>query len=77
MMAGEFEEEVNDLGKFDLPYGREVRMEEIVFEGGMKLLRLRFREGKRHTVIELDGPSAANWANVLGPWAEKNNPQGE
>ena len=43
-MAGEFEEAVNDLGKFDLPYGREVRMEEVVYEGGMKLLRLRLRK---------------------------------
>jgi hypothetical protein len=72
-MAGEFEEEVNDLGKFDLPYGREVRIEEIVYEGGMKLLRLRFREGKRHTVIELDPASAGQWANILGPWAGANS----
>ena len=72
-MAGEFEEAVNDLGKFDLPYGREVRMEEVVYEGGMKLLRLRLREGNRHTVIELDPASAAEWAGVLGPWAKDNS----
>ena len=72
-MAGEFEEQVNDLGKFELPYGKEARIEEIVFEGGMKLLRLRLREGKRHTVIELDATSARQWAGILGPWAETNS----
>ena len=48
-------------------------MEEVVYEGGMKLLRLRLREGNRHTVIELDPASAAEWAGVLGPWAKDNS----
>jgi hypothetical protein len=73
-MAGEYEDEVNDLGKLDLPYGKEVKVEEIVYEGGMKLLRLRLREGKRHTVIELDPDSAGKWADILGPWAKANAP---
>jgi hypothetical protein len=68
-MAGEFEEEVNDLGIIDLPYGREVRMEEIVYESGMRLLRMRMREGKRHTIIDVDAESAAAWGKVLGDWA--------
>ena len=72
-MAGEFETEVNDLGKLELPYGKEVRVEEIVYESGMKLLRLRLREGKRHTVIEIDPASAGKWADILGPWAVANS----
>jgi len=68
-MAGEFEEEVNDLGTIDLPYGREVRMEEIVYESGMRLLRMRMREGKRHTIIDVDAESAAAWSKMLGDWS--------
>ncbi len=68
-MVGEFEDEVNDLGIIELPYGKEVRCEEIVYEGGMRLLRMRLREGKRHTVIELDAGSAEAWGKTLGDWA--------
>jgi len=68
-MVGEFEDEVNDLGMIELPYGKEVRMEEIVYEGGMRLVRMRLREGKRHTVIELDPASAAAWGKTLQDWA--------
>jgi len=72
-MAGEFEEEVNDLGIIDLPYGREVRMEEVVYESGMRLLRMRMREGKRHTIIDIDAQSAAAWSKVLGDWASASS----
>ncbi len=72
-MAGEFETEVNDLGAVDLPYGKEVRAEEIVYESGMRLLRLRIKEGRRHTVLEADPASAAAWGKLLGDWAAANS----
>lgn len=68
-MAGEFEDEVNDLGRIELPYGKEVRLAEIVYESGMRLVRMRLREGKRHTVIEVDPASAAAWGKTLSDWA--------
>jgi hypothetical protein len=73
-MAGEFKDQVNDLGRIDLPYGKEVRLEEIIYESGMRLLRMRLREGKRHTVIEVDAASAAAWGEILSDWAAA--PQG-
>lgn len=68
-MAGEYEDAVNQIGAVDLPYGKSLRLEEVVYEGGMKLLRLRIREGSRFTVVELDAASAAEWAGLMADWS--------
>ena len=36
--------------------------------GGMALLRVRIREGHRHTVIDIDPRSAATWARAMQEW---------
>jgi hypothetical protein len=71
-MAGEFEEEVNELGKLDLLFGKELKIEEIVYDNGLRMLRLRLREGKRFTTIELDADNAGKWADIIGAWAREN-----
>jgi len=52
------------------PWGREVTVTEIVYEGGMRALRLRIRENKRFTDLELDPDTAKRLAEVLTGWAE-------
>ncbi len=64
-------ETVVPLERFQAPYGREVELQEVLFEGGMKLLRLRIREGKRFTIMDLDPDTAAHWARVMGDWAAR------
>lgn len=71
-MAGEHEKQVNDLGMLNLMYGKELRIEEIVYDSGLRLLRLRLKEGKRFTTIELDADNAAKWADIIGPWGREN-----
>jgi hypothetical protein len=51
------------------PYGREIRLAEVDFESGMRLLRVTIREGSRYTILELDAPTAAHWARSMGDWA--------
>jgi hypothetical protein len=67
-------ETVTRLERFDAPYGREVELQEVLFEGGMKLLRLRIREGKRFTIMDLDPATAAHWGRVMGDWASRDQP---
>jgi hypothetical protein len=73
-MAGKIEEKVSSLGSLELPFGKEVRLERILYESGMHLLRMRIREGKRHTVIELDPPTAESWGKILTDWADRCDP---
>lgn len=67
-------ETVTRLECFQAPYGREVELQEVLYESGMKLLRLRIREGKRFTIMDLDPDTAARWARIMGEWASRNQP---
>lgn len=67
-------ETVTRLERFQAPYGREVELHEVLYENGMKVLRLRIREGNRFTIMDLDPDTAAHWARVMGDWAAHNQP---
>ena len=51
------------------PYGREIRLTEVDFDSGMRLLRITIREGARYTILELDAPTAAHWGRSMADWA--------
>ncbi len=52
------------------PYGRVIRLEEVDFESGMRLLRVTIREGARFTILDLDAPTAALWGRAMSDWAQ-------
>jgi len=63
--------QITPIDKFVLPIGRqEIELQRIVYEsGGMPLLRVRIREGKRFTVFDIDPGSAERWAQAMLAWA--------
>ena len=65
-MQGETRERLETL---TAPYGREVRLDDVRFESGMRLLRVTIREGKRITVLDVDAPTALAWAKTMTRWA--------
>jgi hypothetical protein len=67
-------ETVTRLERFQAPYGREVELHEVLYENGMKVLRLRIREGKRFTIMDLDPDTAAHWGGALTDWAARSRP---
>jgi hypothetical protein len=68
------EETVELLCEFDAPYGRKVRLENIEHESGLRLLRVRIREGRRFTVMDLDKDTASFWAAAMSSWADGTRP---
>lgn len=64
-------EDVTRLEKFAAPYGREIILEDVVHGSGMRMLRLRIREGRRFTVLDLDPETANYWGAALSDWAKK------
>jgi len=62
-------EAVNDLGVFDAPWNKKVTIQEMVYESGMKLVRLRIKEGSRFTDLELDPEIASEIGTMLTNWA--------
>lgn len=53
-----------------VPYGREIILENISYENGMRVLRLRVREGNPFTIIDLDPASTSHLGSALCDWAE-------
>ena len=59
------------LCKFAAPYGREVSLENVEYESGMRILRIHIREGRRFTVMDLDEDTAMRWGAEMRDWASK------
>lgn len=53
------------------PYGREIRLDDLAFESGMRLLRVTIREGRRFTTLDLDPQRAREWAQAMSGWAQE------
>jgi len=51
------------------PYGREIGLDDVRFESGMRLLRVTIREGMRITVLDVDASTALAWAKTMTEWA--------
>lgn len=62
------------IGTIAAPYGREVRLDEVLFESGMRLLRVTIREGHRFTILDLDSAAAAQWSAAMGEWSKVQQP---
>lgn len=64
------EEIVTPLDEFEAPYGRKVKLEAVEYESGLRMLRLRIREGNRFTVMDLDETTARRWAAAMSSWVK-------
>lgn len=60
---------VTEIDEFEAPWAKTVRLQEVEYEGGMRLLRLRIREGRRFTDLELAPETARRLAESLLDWA--------
>ena len=63
---------VTDIESFDAPWNKLATLQNVVYEGGMTLIRLRIKEGSRFTDLELDPGTAAAIGKALIDWASEN-----
>jgi len=63
------ESTVTPLEEFSAPYGKEVKLENVAYENGMRVLRIHIREGNRFTVMDIDENTASNWGAAMTGWA--------
>jgi len=63
--------QIKEITKFKVPLGsQEIELQQIDHvEGGMSLLRIRIREGKRFTIFDIDPSTAEQWATAMQQWA--------
>ncbi len=69
--------QIVDLDKFKVPLGgQEIELKQIDHvEGGMSLLRIRIREGRRFTIFDIDPATAQHWSDVMRDWAKTQERQ--
>jgi hypothetical protein len=63
------EETVNELDRFDAPWHRQVTLQDVRHESGLRMLRIRIKEGTRFTVMDIDEGTAARWGAAMTGWA--------
>ncbi len=63
------EETKKRLATIVAPYRREVWLDDVQFESGMRLLRVTIKEGRRFTQFDIDAETAGQWGQTLLDWA--------
>jgi hypothetical protein len=60
------------LARFTVPLGgQQIDLQPVGVEaGGLPLLRVRIREGRRFTVFDIDAGTAAAWGEALHAWGK-------
>ena len=62
---------ITELSTIKVPLGgQQIELQQIDHaEGGISLLRVRIREGKRFTIFDIDPATATQWAATMQQWA--------
>jgi len=57
------------IAALEAPYRREVWLDDVRFESGMRLLRVTIKESQRITQLDLDQATADQWGQAMLDWA--------
>ena len=59
------------IARFAVPLGgQQIELQQVEFaSGGLSLLRVRIREGRRFTIFDIDARTARDWAAAMARWA--------
>jgi hypothetical protein len=74
MTAPTDQETVTEREAIALPWGKEMVVQEVAFDSGLKLLRLRIREGKRFTIVDLDARAITRLRALTEDWSDAVEP---
>ena len=61
--------DIEDLEEFEAPWRKMVRLQDVGYPGGVRYLRVRIREGRRITDLELAPETAEHLGKALLAWA--------
>ena len=65
--------ETESLAKIAAPFAKEVELLDVTLENDVNLLRVRIREGRRFTILDLDPVTANKWGKLLVDWASEKS----
>lgn len=70
------EETVSQLDRFDAPWHKQVTLQDVRHDSGLRMLRIRIKEGTRFTVMDIDEATAAHWGKLMSDWATAGEKEG-
>ncbi|UCH76250.1 MAG: hypothetical protein JSU82_17470 [Rhodospirillales bacterium] len=62
-------ETVTPLERFPAPWNKEVTLQAVLHDSGLRMLRIRIKEGTRFTVMDVDEDTARRWGRAMVDWA--------
>lgn len=66
------EETITELAHIQAPWNREVTLSAVDHESGLKVMRVRVKEGRaRFTILDIDAATARQWGQTMLDWAAK------
>jgi len=69
------EEKITPLAEIEAPWSRHLSLSAVDHDSGLRMLRLRIKEGRaRFTIIDLDERTARELAEQLQDWAAAKVP---
>ena len=60
------------IDTFQVPFAKQIELIEVEEVGGVKMLKIRIREGARFTLVDLDPVSAKRWGEAMVAWADSH-----
>lgn len=64
-------EEVTPIATLAAPWSREISFSAVDHESGLRILRMRIKEGRaRFTIIDLDEKTVGEMMAVMGGWVK-------
>ena len=64
-------EKNKDLAQMLAPFGKELAIQTVMYEDSVEFLRVRIKEGKRFTMLDLDPDSAHKLGELLLNWQQE------
>lgn len=58
------------MGDFPAPWNRHITLQAVEHDSGLRMLRVRIKEGTRFTVMDIDAKTATRWAAAMADWAQ-------
>ncbi len=73
MHDAKHDETITEISKLEAPYGKDIVLQDVAYENGMRVLRMRIREGHRFTILDFDNNIATQLSDVLANWSAEAN----
>ena len=67
------DEQVTEIASMEAPYGKQLLFQNIAYENGTRVLRVRVREGSRFTIFDLDENTTVKISELMSNWSTEGS----